>query len=73
MRACLELYGIKKEHIYDYKNPTKNEIEQVLNMISTRLEQESDNNFLLIWVIIGQGIMKEGMQHILFNEYDEHT
>ena len=74
-RECLEKVGIKsKDDIYDLQDPTSNQLIRTLIEIRKRLkaglEAQPQENILVICMFACHGILKEGVQNIVFNQFD---
>ena len=66
------------EDIYDFSNdPTDKDIDKCLSKISVRIrdgkKKQPVENFLVICLFAGHGVLKEGMQTMLYNQYNPKT
>lgn len=79
LRECLEKYGIRNPaDIYNLdNNPTLKEVTDVCKKIEIRLKagkfMEPPENYLVIFLFAGHGILHDGMQSVLVNEYMNRT
>ena len=79
LRACLEQYGIRDAaDIYNLDdNPSLKQVNDVCKKIETRLKagklMEPMENYLVIFLFAGHGILHDGMQSVLVNEYFSRT
>ena len=84
VRDCYQLleglkkYSIKKRDVINLgHNPTGADVTDALAKISKRLREGKKKRpvekFLLVCLFAGHGILKDGMQSMLLNEYDENT
>ena len=79
LKKCLQKYEIMYEDIYDLSNdPSPDECDKVLNMISKKIREGKNKsvpveNYLIICLFAGHGVLKDGMQTMLYNQYDKKT
>ena len=78
MHEVLDSYGIDDENdvVFDLSNdPTEEEFDEVYDKIKQLLIEGQQNkiNYLTIFLFAGHGILKNGMQCLVLNEYDEET
>ena len=75
---CLLKYQIMKKDIIDCSDQvTAKDFEKVLAMLSTKLREGKKKvpkeNYLVIFLFAGHGILKDGTQMMLYNEYDKRA
>ena len=79
LRKVLDYYKIDETHdkVFDLdQNPTEKEFDKVYhNDIANLLQEGKKNkiNYLTIFLFAGHGIIKDGMQCLVLNEYDPQT
>ena len=78
MIQCLEKYQIKEEDVIDLSNnPSTKATGDALDALSKDLREgkKSDPavNYLIVFIFAGHGIIKEGQQVLLYNEFDPET
>ena len=61
-----DLYIIKNE-------PNSNTVNEVINNIKQRLRDNPQENFLIVYVVVGQGMESYGQQIMLLNEFNDKT
>ena len=75
--STLKRYNIKdmgRKDIYKLdKDPSWAEVIVARKDLSSRVKNSPDLKFLLIFVVAGHGIMRDGRQTILVNEFDKST
>ena len=58
-------------------NPSSTETGKQLELLSRRIRQgkqaKPPENYLVVMLFAGHGILKDGMQVLLYNEYDHET
>ena len=75
LRVCLEKFNIKsEEQVYDLSNDPSSalvmeKLIEIKNKLIAGKEAKPPVNYLVIFFFAGHGILKDGGQHILFNEY----
>ena len=74
----MEKYGIKDDdQIYDLSDdPSDKELEAMFKNVLQKLiqgNQVSRTNYLLIFFFAGHGVLFEGSQAILLNEFDKRS
>ena len=72
---CLSKYGFKKRNVFNLsKDPTRRDVEYSLIAISSMLragkKKKPLDKFLVIFLFAGHGLMVEGQQNLLYNEFD---
>ena len=76
-RECLEKFGVKNsEDYYDLsENPCKEQTVKVFEEIMERLTEAKESTiqtkYLVVFLIIGHGVFKDGSHSIFFNEFDQ--
>ena len=76
LKRCLQKYEIMFEDIYDLSDdPTPEETETVLATISKKVREGKNKcipieNYLIICLFAGHGVLKDGMQTMMYNVYD---
>ena len=79
LRECFEKYNIRREdQIYDLSNdPTEKEVKNTIMSITKKIQQGRDKtpreNYLVIFFFAGHGILKDGGQHVLYNEFNPRS
>ena len=78
LRACLEKYQIKESDVvWLGDNPTTTQLGNEIDKISKKLrlgkKARPPESYLVIILFAGHGILKDGMQMLLYNEYDQAT
>ena len=77
MRKVLDYYMIHDEHdrVYNLTDPSEEEFFRVYYEIAKLLQEGKQNkiNYLTIFLFAGHGIMKNGTQCLVLNEFDENT
>ena len=80
MRTVLEMYDIKDKGPIDNKNlyvlnenATLKKIIEVMTSIRMRMKENPDKNFLVIYVLAGHGMICDGKQVVLLNEYSSFS
>ena len=78
LRACLAEYDITDEaDIYRLADPTEMETRHVFEQLDLRLAHGRDSkprvNYLVICLFAGHGVLKAGMQALIYNEYCKRT
>ena len=71
LEQCLRKYQIEdEEDIYRLNDPTMKEFEGTLKKITRRIKGQPEEQFLVILLFAGHGILKQGVQNIVLNEFD---
>ena len=76
---CLKQFGIKnQDDIYDLsQNPTRKDLIKAFRSISAKLREGKYKTpcerILVISLFACHGILKSGLQNVVFNEYDKDT
>ena len=76
-RECLEKFGVKNsEDFYDLSDdPTKEQtvkvFEEVMERLTEAKERPIQTKYLVVFLIIGHGVFKDGSHSIFFNEFDQ--
>lgn len=78
LSECLTQYQIKTKNTYNLgDDPKKVVVEKALCQISAKIrngkKKEPMDKFLIIFLFAGHGLQKDGMQAMLYNEYDKST
>ena len=78
LRKVLDYYKIDEEQdeVFDLtNNPTEEEFYDVYYKIGKLLSEGKQQkiNYLTIFLFAGHGILKNGMQNLVLNEYDDDT
>ena len=76
LKKCLNNYNFKEENCYDLSNnPTLKQIEAVWQKIRARLKegknQQPKVNYTIIFLFAGHGMLMEGNQVLVLNEWDK--
>ena len=77
-KECLLEHHIQAENVYGTGDePSSKEYNKILQEISARLRagkrKEPMERFLIIFLFVGHGVMKDGMHSMLYNEFDLKT
>ena len=72
------MYQFKKESIDDLsEDPTSREVDKVFNRISKKLKdgkkKQPMEKYLILFLFAGHGLLKQGMQEMVYNEFDNNT
>ena len=71
LEQCLRKYQIEdEEDIYRINEPTMKEFQNTLNKITKRIKSQPEEQFLVILLFAGHGILKQGVQNIVLNEFN---
>ena len=77
MKTALEEYGISDtgaENIYTMtEDPTSQKVKQAMRSLKNRLNDNKDKKFLIVYVIVGQGLHSHGQQIVLLNQMNNLT
>ena len=78
MKKCLEKYQIKEQDVVDLSNnPTADQTGRALDELSKRIRQgkqsEPPENYLVVLLFAGHGILRDGEQTLLYNEFNQRT
>ena len=74
LKKCMEEFNIKDEHdVFILENVTEKVVLGTLTEIRNRLKQgrkeKPPTNYLVISLFAGHGILKDGAQQLILNEY----
>ena len=76
-RTILEQYQVTDagpEDIYTMvDDPTSDDVKKTIKSIKKRLYEKPETNFLIFYVVIGQGLQSYGQQIVLLNEVNKMT
>ena len=77
-KECLLKYEFMEHEILDLSNdPDLKTVTKVIGDLSTKIRKGKRarpvENYLIIFLFAGHGILKDGVQHLLYNEYDTKT
>ena len=69
-------YQIKGEDIIDHSNnPTSKDVEKSMNELTTRIKggkkKMPHERYFVLFLFAGHGILKDGRQVLVYNEYDK--
>ena len=75
VQETLAKYGVKdQEDIFTFVDSTFAQFLEVLDEVLSKIEEanspKDQRKLLVIWMIAGQGIVKDGSTHLLMNEMD---
>ena len=74
---CFKKFGVKdSEDIYDLSNdPSKDQTIKVFEEIMGRLAEDKERpiqtKYLIVFLVVGHGVFKDGSHSIFFNEFDQ--
>ena len=76
-KECLKKYQIKGEDVIDLRNPSSKKVEEVMKQLSKRMREGKNKTpterYFIIFLFAGHGILEEGTQILLYNEYNKKT
>ena len=76
LRQCLVKFEIMDQDIYDLSdNPTMQQVGKVFDSISKELRESKKkkpaDKHLLVFLFAGHGVLRDGMQFLIYNEYNK--
>ena len=77
-QEVLSKYGIKSKHLYNLdKNPTSRDVETAMKQIGKKLREGKHKvpmeRYLVMFLFAGHGLQRDGLQVMLYNEFDPKT
>ena len=77
LRSLLERYDVSDTGANDLylldNDPTSDQVQKVADNIKQRLSESPRENFLIVYIIAGQGMEHYGQQIMLLNEFNDKT
>ena len=75
-KTCLKKYQIKNNDIVDLSdNPSSKEVSEKIAALYTKLKvgkkKDPFKRYFIMFLFAGHGVLIDGMQNVLYNEYDK--
>ena len=70
-QAFLKDYLIRPDDIIELKNVSFQQIKRAEKQLNMRIENDKETGYLVVYILAGHGIQRDGNQTLLTNEFDK--